>query len=110
MTGLHLSIVRCVAVTDEALLWLRRTAESSLWPIRNSWNRSTENLYSAWIAKLFDAAISVRRRRFLGAYDNVMRGASARPMIARKGRVPCPRARRGHFDVPEIRWSALPVV
>ena len=28
MTGLRPSIVRCVAVTDEALLWLRRTAES----------------------------------------------------------------------------------
>jgi hypothetical protein len=27
----------------------------SLWPIRASWNRATENLYSAWIAKLFDA-------------------------------------------------------
>jgi len=31
------------------------TAAGSLWPIRNSWNRTTENLYSAWIAKLFDA-------------------------------------------------------
>jgi hypothetical protein len=30
-------------------------AENSVWPIRNSWNRTTENLYSAWIAKLFDA-------------------------------------------------------
>src|SRR5262249_56121311 len=27
----------------------------SLWSIRNSWNRATESLYSAWIAKLFDA-------------------------------------------------------
>ena len=27
----------------------------SLWPIRNSWNRATESLYSTWIAKLFDA-------------------------------------------------------
>jgi hypothetical protein len=31
------------------------SAENSVWPIRNSWNRTTENLYSAWIAKLFDA-------------------------------------------------------
>jgi hypothetical protein len=30
-------------------------AGGSLWPIRNSWNRATESLYSAWIAKLFDA-------------------------------------------------------
>ncbi len=27
----------------------------SLWPIRAAWDRSTENLYSAWIEKLFDA-------------------------------------------------------
>jgi hypothetical protein len=26
----------------------------SIWPLRNSWNRETENLFSAWIAKLFD--------------------------------------------------------
>ncbi|MGB8895064.1 MAG: hypothetical protein WCD13_12280, partial [Pseudolabrys sp.] len=25
----------------------------SVWPLRNTWNRATENLYSAWIAKLF---------------------------------------------------------
>jgi len=29
--------------------------EGSVWPVRASWNRSTEDLYSAWIAKLFDA-------------------------------------------------------
>jgi hypothetical protein len=34
-----------------------RAADGSLWPIRNSWNRATENLYSAWIAKLFDAPL-----------------------------------------------------
>jgi hypothetical protein len=26
----------------------------SVWPIRNSWNRATENLFSAWIEKLFE--------------------------------------------------------
>jgi hypothetical protein len=26
----------------------------SVWPLRNTWNRATENLYSAWIEKLFD--------------------------------------------------------
>jgi hypothetical protein len=30
-------------------------AEGSVWPVRNSWNRTTEDLFSAWIAKLFDA-------------------------------------------------------
>ena len=29
----------------------------SLWPIRASWNRETENLFSAWIAKLFDGPL-----------------------------------------------------
>jgi hypothetical protein len=29
----------------------------SLWPLRASWNRATENLYSAWIEKLFDAPL-----------------------------------------------------
>jgi hypothetical protein len=31
--------------------------EGSLWPVRNTWNRATENLYSAWIEKLFDAPL-----------------------------------------------------
>jgi hypothetical protein len=31
--------------------------EGSVWPLRNSWNRATENLYSAWIEKLFDAPL-----------------------------------------------------
>ena len=34
-----------------------RGAEGSVWPIRNSWNCATENLYSAWIEKLFDAPL-----------------------------------------------------
>jgi hypothetical protein len=29
----------------------------SLWPLRNAWDRETENLYSAWIEKLFDASL-----------------------------------------------------
>ena len=31
----------------------------SVWPLRNAWNRATENLYSAWITKLFDAPLDV---------------------------------------------------
>ena len=31
--------------------------EGSLWPLRNTWNRATENLYAAWIEKLFDAPL-----------------------------------------------------
>ena len=30
------------------------TAAGSVWPVRNTWNRATENLFSAWIEKLFD--------------------------------------------------------
>jgi hypothetical protein len=30
---------------------------NSVWPIRDSWNRATENLYSAWIEKLFEAPL-----------------------------------------------------
>ncbi len=34
-----------------------RASDNSLWPIRASWNRATENLYSAWVEKLFDAPL-----------------------------------------------------
>jgi hypothetical protein len=34
-----------------------RSTEGSVWPVRNTWNRATENLYSAWIEKLFDAPL-----------------------------------------------------
>jgi hypothetical protein len=33
------------------------TTPGSVWPVRNSWNRANENLYSAWIEKLFDAPL-----------------------------------------------------
>ena len=32
-------------------------ASGTVWPLRNSWNRATEDLYSAWIEKLFDAPL-----------------------------------------------------
>jgi len=32
-------------------------AGKGVWPLRAAWNRETENLYSAWIEKLFDAAL-----------------------------------------------------
>jgi len=32
-------------------------SKTSVWPIRNGWNRATENLYSAWIEKLFEAPL-----------------------------------------------------
>jgi hypothetical protein len=32
--------------------------KGSVWPIRNTWNLATENLYSAWIEKLFEAPLT----------------------------------------------------
>lgn len=34
-----------------------RATDKSVWPIRAAWDRDTENLYSAWIEKLFDDPI-----------------------------------------------------
>jgi hypothetical protein len=34
-----------------------RTPQGSFWQVRNSWNRTTEALFSAWIEKLFDAPV-----------------------------------------------------
>ena len=48
------TIIHEINVADRQPAPLRPT-EGSLWPIRNTWNRGTENLYSAWIEKLFDA-------------------------------------------------------
>jgi len=50
------SITRDIAVAAKKPPPERRVA-GSMWPLRNSWNRATENLYSAWIAKLFDAPL-----------------------------------------------------
>jgi hypothetical protein len=52
----------CRTITREIVVSAQKpprpsTAPGSVWPIRNSWNRATENLFSAWIAKLFDAPL-----------------------------------------------------
>ena len=50
------TITREIAVRDDEPP--RPSATSgSVWPLRNTWNRATENLYSAWIEKLFDAPL-----------------------------------------------------
>ena len=36
-----------------------RSTSTSVWPLRGTWNRATENFYSAWIEKLFDAPVEV---------------------------------------------------
>lgn len=52
----------CQAVSRQITVGSKRPAaesasRNSVWPIRASWNRETENLYSAWIEKLFDAPL-----------------------------------------------------
>ncbi len=47
---------RDIAVRETAAAPIR-AADKSVWPIRASWNRETENMYSAWIEKLFDAPL-----------------------------------------------------
>ncbi len=50
------TITRDIAVSAQKPPPLRATS-GTLWPLRNSWSRETENLYSAWIAKLFDGTL-----------------------------------------------------
>jgi hypothetical protein len=50
------TITRDIAVRDDAPAPPTATA-GSVWPVRNTWSRATENLYSAWIEKLFDAPL-----------------------------------------------------
>jgi hypothetical protein len=52
----------CGSVTREITVGARkpeglRATGASLWPERHTWNRETENLFSAWIAKLFDGPL-----------------------------------------------------
>jgi hypothetical protein len=50
------TITRDIAVRGAEPPRLQPT-EGTLWPLRNTWSRETENLYSAWIEKLFDAPL-----------------------------------------------------
>jgi hypothetical protein len=52
----------CSAISRDIAVGTRKPAGphgtlGSLWPVHNSWNRETENLYSAWIAKMFDGPL-----------------------------------------------------
>jgi hypothetical protein len=64
----HMTLVRngasgeCATVTREIVVQgaeppKPRPAAGSVWQVRNSWNRATEDLFSAWIQKLFDAPL-----------------------------------------------------
>jgi hypothetical protein len=93
----------CSTITREIVVGAQKppgpqATAGSIWRVRGTWNRATENLYSAWIAKLFDAPLDAepswkawhevlrdRSRNFLFNYlglgeDNVM--TSLRPDCA----------------------------
>jgi len=64
----HATLVRdaapavCRTVTRDIVVSVQKPAASratsgSVWHIRNAWNRATENLFSAWISKLYDAPL-----------------------------------------------------
>ena len=64
----HASLARagapdgCRTITREIAVSVQkppgpRATPGSVWPIRNTWDRPTENLFSAWIEKLFDAPL-----------------------------------------------------
>ncbi len=50
------TITRDIPVRADRPAPLSATAGTA-WPLRNAWNRNTENLFSAWIEKLFDDPI-----------------------------------------------------
>ncbi len=52
------TITRDIAVSDQKPPG-PHVAPGRVWPLRNTWNRATENFYSAWIEKLFDAPLDV---------------------------------------------------
>ncbi|MGH6826221.1 hypothetical protein [Methyloceanibacter sp.] len=51
----------CKTVTREIVVQRKQPAGpragKGVWPLRDSWDRDSENLYSAWIEKLFDAPL-----------------------------------------------------
>jgi hypothetical protein len=50
------TITREITVRSDEPPRLSATS-GSVWPLRNTWNHAMENLYSAWIEKLFDAPL-----------------------------------------------------
>lgn len=56
------SAAACSKITREIVVGntaktVSQSSDKSVWPVRQSWDRKTENLYSAWIEKLFDAPL-----------------------------------------------------
>ena len=85
-----------------------RATPGSVWPLRNAWNRATENLYSAWIEKLFDAPLDVdlawpaldkvlrdRSRNFL--FDYLRLGEDEMALVLRPDCAKLPYLLRAYF-------------
>jgi hypothetical protein len=69
----------CGTITRDISVSARRPAAphatpGSVWPLRKSWNRETENLYSAWIAKMFDGPLD--QELTWKSWDEVLRDPS----------------------------------
>ena len=50
--GSEVAACRDIRVSDERQL--RASERSVVWPVERSWDRDAENLYSAWVERLFD--------------------------------------------------------
>jgi hypothetical protein len=80
----------------------------SVWPLRNTWTRATENLFSAWVEKLFDDPLDAApewpalhvvlrdpSRNFL--FNHLGLGEDAMKMILRPDCADLPYFLRGYF-------------
>jgi hypothetical protein len=85
-----------------------RATPGSVWPLRNTWNRAAESLYSAWIEELFDAPLDVelswpaldkalrdRSRNFL--FDYLSLGEDEMGLIPRPDCAKLPYLLRAYF-------------
>ena len=85
-----------------------RATAGSVWPIRAAWNRDTENLYSAWVEKLFDAPMDQslswkalhevlrdRSRNFL--YNHLALGEDQKGLVIRPDCADLPYFLRAYF-------------
>ncbi len=78
----------CSTITKEIAVSARKpsaahAAEGSVWKLHNTWDRATENLYSAWIAKLFDAPLEAEQS--WKAWHEVLRDPSRNVLLNHLG-------------------------
>jgi hypothetical protein len=100
-------VTRDIAVRADAPPRPSATA-GSVWPLRASWNRATENLFSAWIERLFEAPLDAelswpalhvglrdRSRNFL--FDHLGLGEDEMKMVLRPDCADLPYFLRAYF-------------